>query len=69
MGHEIDIMELKEQVQKLTEECGVLKGQLARVGALGDAKKEKLLRRIIEAYPDCYNSIEFEDSFHEAEKQ
>lgn len=69
MGHEIEIMELKEQVQKLTEERDVLIDQLAKVGALGDTKKEELLRKVIKAHPDCYNWTEFDDAFHEAAKQ
>lgn len=69
MEHEIEIIELKAKVQKLIEECCVLKDQLARFGSLGDEKKEKLLRKIIESYPDCYSRIEFDDAFDEAAKQ
>ena len=69
MGLEIKIVDLEKQVQELTEKCDLLSDQLARVGALGDTEKEKLLRKIIESYPDCYNRTEFENAFHEAAEE
>lgn len=63
---EIKVLDLEEMVQELTEESGVLKGQLARVLALGDTKIEKIVKRLLEDNPNCLSDIEFDDSFNEA---
>lgn len=60
------IDDLKTETEKLTMENKMLRQQLAKVGALGDAEKEKLLDKILEEHPNCYNQIEFDEAFKEA---
>jgi hypothetical protein len=66
---EIKVVDLEKKVSELTEERNIFREQLIKVGALEDTNKEKLLRRVLEAYPDCYNNIEFEDAFNEGAKE
>lgn len=65
---EVKVMELEAKVSELTAECDILRKQLARVGALGNTDKEKLLEQIIKSYPDCYNRTEFDNAFDNALK-
>lgn len=53
----------EEDVKKLTDEIKILKNQLARVGAMGDEKKEALLRKILESNPHLYDEVVYDDTF------
>ena len=63
---QIENIELKTRVKELEEENKVLKEQLAKIGSLDCPTKEKLLKKIIDAHPDCYNQIEFDEAADEA---
>ena len=63
---QIENIELKTRVKELEAENKVIKEQLVKVGGLDSPAKEKLLKKIIDAHPDCYNQIEFDEAADEA---
>lgn len=63
---QIETIELKTRVEELEKENEILKQQLAKIGGLDCAAKVKLLKKVLDAHPDCYNKIEFEEAFNDA---
>ena len=63
---QIENIELRARVKELEEVVTVLKQQLAKIGGLDCPAKEKLLKKILDVHPDCYNQIEFDEAFNEA---
>jgi regulator of replication initiation timing len=63
---QLQVDELKSANKELVDENKVLKDQLVKLGAVGDAEKERLLKKVIENHPDCYDQIEFGEAFDEA---
>ena len=61
-----EIEDLKSENKRLTDENDILRQQIVKLGALGDEEKERLLNKIIEQHPDCYDQIEFDEAFKEA---
>lgn len=62
------VEDLEIENKRLKEENNILRQELAKLGTLGDSEKEKLLKKIIEQHPDCYNQIEFDEAFNNAAK-
>jgi hypothetical protein len=66
---EAENAELKMKMAELTTECDILREQLAKVGALGDSEKKRLLEKILKAHPNCFNQNEFDEAFNEATRK
>lgn len=62
----VALAEKDAQIEVLTAECDILRRQLAKISSLGDRQKEEVVNNLLKKYPNCFEKLEFDNTWDEA---